>query len=444
MPENAVHRQPTAYLKEFGYLAGDTPLDSPAGRAAVRAFQSTALLPATGEVDAVTEEAFDRPRCGFPDRQGAAAPGQFVLFGTVWDRAIITYRIKNFSVDLDPAVQRGILADALARWAAVVPLVFRETTDPPDIEILFATAGHGDGNAFDGPNGILAHAFFPPPNGGSLAGDVHFDEDETWQVGFAPGGIDLTTVAFHEFGHSIGLAHTSVPNSTMNPIYPTPSTPSADDRDGVRTLYRRHIWVASLYRDVLGRRFDDEGLDFWVRTLFTGSSVENIARGFVYSQEHSDQLVTDLYFSLLDRAPDPAGLASWRNQLQQGMGRQAAIVAFLDSAEYTGKHPQDEAFVDSLYRRLLGRPPDTPGLQFWVQQLQTGTPRFEVARGFVLSEEYCRNHARTLYQRYLRRAAEPAGLQWWTTQLTQGVNHQDATIGLITSDEYTNTVVRFW
>ena len=56
-------------------------------------------------------------------------------------------------------------------------LTFSETSRLSDIEISFASGDHGDGYPFNGPSGVLAHAFFP--NSG-LGGDAHFDEDETW------------------------------------------------------------------------------------------------------------------------------------------------------------------------------------------------------------------------------------------------------------------------
>jgi hypothetical protein len=451
------------YLLQFGYIgrsgagdAGGLSAPEPSEEllsTAVQEFQEMALIPISGIVDETTQEAMGRPRCGFPDSGTVGsveltAGAEFVAFGTSWRQAILTFSFENGTPDLDANVQRAIARTAFDRWAAVVPLVFREAGagQQADIRIRYATGDHGDGAglAFDGTNGTLAHAFFPPPNGGALAGDAHFDEDEAWQQGIAPGGYDLLTVFFHELGHSLGLDHTNVPSSTMNPFYPTPDTPAADDRAGMRRIYRDHIWIASLYRDLLGRRFDDAGLDGWVRQLSGGVSPENIARGFCYSKEFSEQSATQLYFTLLDRAPDPGGLAHWASRLSSGTSRQAVMTGFLESAEYRSNNPVPVRFVDSLYRRLLRRAPDAGGFSYWVNQMNSGATPGDVARGFLNSEEFARNLVREQYERFLRRSPEPGGWQYWTDRLKAGLAHQDLFTGFLASPEYRNASEGWW
>lgn len=81
----------------------------------------------------------------------------------------------------------------------------------------------------------LAFAMLPPPiNGGTNAGDIVFNSN----VCFGSAGYDLTTVAIHEFGHALGLDHSTVANDVMYAYYNgTNQAVSSADGTGLAGLY---------------------------------------------------------------------------------------------------------------------------------------------------------------------------------------------------------------
>ncbi|WP_347277284.1 matrixin family metalloprotease [Leptolyngbya sp. FACHB-671] len=183
-----------------------------------------------------------RPRCGFPDIPTHQGVSDFTAQGNRWDKTNLTYGFQEFTSELTQQEVRDAIAAALNLWSQVTPLRFMEVplASNPDFVIRFVDGDHGDGSPFDGVGRVLAHAFYPPPNGGAIAGDAHFDEGETWTVNIPvpAGGIDLITVAAHEFGHSLGLAHSSDSGALMFPTYAGPHRfLGQDDIDGIRSIY---------------------------------------------------------------------------------------------------------------------------------------------------------------------------------------------------------------
>ncbi len=86
-------------------------------------------------------------------------------------------------------------------------------------------------------NSSLATAFLPPPvNNFSVAGDIMFNTSVQFRVGQ---GTDLFSVAAHEFGHALGLDHTtSGATSVMWGYYNGVKTAlSTDDTNGIRNIY---------------------------------------------------------------------------------------------------------------------------------------------------------------------------------------------------------------
>ena len=154
-----------------------------------------------------------------------------------WGHRDLTYAFATGTSDITGNNERQAVREAMALWSSVATVSFAEVATPAaaDIVIGWATGDHGDGSAFDGQNGVLAHAFYPEN------GDIHFDDAELWTLSPRTDGaqpIDLMTVAAHEIGHSIGLGHSDRADALMFPLYGgSHRFLSPDDIAGIRDLY---------------------------------------------------------------------------------------------------------------------------------------------------------------------------------------------------------------
>jgi len=147
----------------------------------------------------------------------------------------LTYFFYNYTSDMPVEKCRFEIEKGLREWTDVSPFSFTEVDNPDDakFKIFFANRDHFDGHQFDGPWGVLAHAFYP------RKGKLHYDDDETFTAD-TPNGVNLYYATTHEMGHGLGLMHSSSYGAVMAPYYPGYRDDiqlSQDDLDAIHENY---------------------------------------------------------------------------------------------------------------------------------------------------------------------------------------------------------------
>lgn len=245
------------WLSRYGYLPPPDPmvgkLQTKEGlEKAIREMQRFGGIEQTGKLDSKTLELMSKPRCSLPDIMGTEdrmrrrRRKRYALSGLKWKNKNLAWRVLNTPRDgkIQQNLVERIMTYAFKAWSDVTPLKFTmETSGQVDMEVSFTTRHHEDGYPFDGHGGTLAHAFFPGES--PISGDTHFDDEEEWGYGDTSGRTtDLFTVAVHEFGHALGLAHSADSESIMAPYYSGPKATDirnyilpSDDQQAIQKLY---------------------------------------------------------------------------------------------------------------------------------------------------------------------------------------------------------------
>jgi PKD repeat protein len=252
-------------------------------------------------------------------------------------------------------------------------------------------AGWIKGHVYDGATGK------PLTNAALLIGNTSLNTAAGgYYLGvLSPGNYTVTVSAGGYVSRTI--AGVMVPEGTIvsQDISLTPQSP-----DEVKAF------VTRFYQLCLGRGPDPVGLEGWVTALMDGSQTgSDVAYGFVFSPEFLERQTTNdeylqiLYQAFFNRDPDPAGWAGWMAELNKGTHREHVLKGFIYAKEFNelcrtyGIMPNPvAAFVTRFYQLCLKRNPDIAGLDGWVASLLNGANvGADVAEGFIFSPEFTRS-----------------------------------------------------
>jgi hypothetical protein len=146
--------------------------------------------------------------------------------------------------------------------------------------------------------------------------------------------------------------------------------------------------VSRLYLAALRRVPDQPGLDNWVNYVRAGTSLQVMADAFAASQEFLNRYgamsngdyVAQLYRDVLGREADPDGLAHWTGLLDAGTATRGQIlIGFSESQEAVHLFaPTLRTFLH--YFTFLNATPTQNQLDFWTNYLGTLTDQLRATQ----------------------------------------------------------------
>ncbi len=224
-----------------------------------------------------------------------------------------------------------------------------------------------------------------------------------------------------------------------------PRRPAAHRRLFIEVVEERRVLSAgalinALYQDVLNRAPDPAGMALYANLLATGTTAATIVTDIWNSSEHREIEVDSYYQKFFNRPADVAGQQSWVNDMLGGLSEETLMADFLSSAEFQADNPTPSQFVTALYEHVLGRAPDTAGLSAWVTDLTNNTATSsQVVTEFVNSNERHVDLVNSYYNVFLQREPDPGGQAYWVQQLDAGAIVQGTVAqDFLNSTEFTN------
>ena len=395
-----------------------------------------------------------------PDRTASGYPGS-------WESGLITTQ-GNFSQTYGYFEMRADLADAKGGWDAFWLLPDRPAANPnalPGWQELDVIEHYG---AYNQGSYRWIHTTDPGPNQNPNADLQVFSNDPAQVSGYHTYGMDWQAdkISFYFDGRFIGSRPT--PSDMHGPMYLLANLATQGDADdaGVPiTMKIDYIRAYSKAPDAVAIKQDavsapdgqDPGLSGATAASQAMPQMAHLFGDIIHDVNTAGGKIYALYDAILDREPDILGFEHTVYVLEHGMSLSAIANALINSDEGQSHLAagSNQEFVARLYQTALHRNGEAAGINGWVDALNHGTSRGDVAIAFALSAENVagfqskldagifvpdQNAADVarLYYGILGRAPEANGLDGWTKSLEAGASLKSTIDAFLASQEFTD------
>ena len=197
-------------------------------------------------------------------------------------------------------------------------------------------------------------------------------------------------------------------------------------------------FLGSVWQDLLGRDITPSEKASMLDFLDSGGSRAQVAQIVLNSWEYRTKLAQSLFQMFLGRAGAQTEVNFFMSALQQGVTVEQLIAVIVGSDEYYQNRGggTNNGFLEQLYNDLLGRPIDEGSLASFIDLLNRGGSRPQVALFILSSSEYRYNQIQSFFKSFLERQASDSEINFFLALWQQGARREQIIAQIIGSPEY--------
>lgn len=220
---------------------------------------------------------------------------------------------------------------------------------------------------------------------------------------------------------------------------PAVSPASAVTADSTQDLTR---YVDATYQVFTGRSATSGERSYWVSALQNGHPRSAFIATLSTSNAWLGAEIDEIYQLALGRLPDATGRDYWTRAVRAGTRiTDLGVFVFASDELFASLGGDAVRFVDTVHRRILGRPATVVEITLATTRMAGGASRSDIVSGVYRSLESRLQRVDGLYRDVLGRSADAGGRQYWAGEL---LAHDDVRLAafLAGSDEFFQRATR--